>query len=252
MKRLRRSITAQVTVTFALVSVVVVAAFAGMTVTASHLQSTDHRRSGSTSALVAANQLEQSVLDLETGLRGYLLAGKPEFLQPYQAAVRRYPGLARGLQAATEGDEQAHRLSVAISTAVSQYVTRWAAPVIRTAQTDIAAARRLEAGGAGKARVDAMRTQFSTLLDHETTIHTDQVNRASDLATLVLVLGIGATVLFLILIVAAALRTRWALVAPLRRLAATLSAITAGDLSARVPAGGRAGGGGGVNGFRGR
>ena len=119
MKRMRRSITAQVTVTFAFVSAVVVAAFAVMTVTAGHLQSTDHQRSGSTRALVAANQLEQSVLDLETGLRGYLLAGQPTFLEPYQAAVDRYPALARSLQAATVGDAQAHRLSLAISAARS-------------------------------------------------------------------------------------------------------------------------------------
>ncbi|HTU96070.1 MAG TPA: ATP-binding protein [Solirubrobacteraceae bacterium] len=246
---MRRSITTQVIITFALVSAVVVAAFAVMTVTAGHLQSIDHQRSGSTRALVAANQLEQSVLDLETGLRGYLLADRPGFLQPYKAAVARYPHLAESLQAATVGDPRAHQLSVAISAAVSAYVSRWTVPVIRTAQGNIGAARRLEAGGGGKARVDAMRGQFSTLLDHETTIHTQQVNRASDLATLVRVLGIGATVLFLILIVAAALRTQWALVAPLRRLAGAVSAITAGDLSARVPEGGAAEVGAVVSGF---
>src|SRR6185437_7672830 len=201
MNRVRRSITAQFTVTFALVSAVVVAGFAVMVITAGHLRSADHQRSGSTRAIVAANQLEQAVLDLETGLRGYLLAGKPAFLAPYQSALARYPGLALSLQSATGGDAAAHRLALAISAAVRSYVTRWTAPVIRTAQTDLAAARRAEAGGAGKARVDAMRAQFEALLDHETRIHTDQVNRASALATLVLVLGIGAVVLFLSLIV---------------------------------------------------
>jgi hypothetical protein len=68
MTRMRRSITAQVTVTFALVSAVVAAAFAVMTLTAGHLQSIDHQRAGSTRTIVAANQLEQSVLDLQAGL----------------------------------------------------------------------------------------------------------------------------------------------------------------------------------------
>ncbi|HEX3688342.1 MAG TPA: CHASE3 domain-containing protein [Solirubrobacteraceae bacterium] len=248
---MRRSITAQFTVTFALVSAVVVAGFAVMTFTAVHLQSTDHQRAGSTRALVAANQLEQSVLDLETGLRGYLLAGKPEFLQPYQVALGRYPDLALSLQAVTSGDPQAHRLSRAISAAVKEYVSRWAAPVIRTAQANLAAARSEEVGGAGKARVDAMRAQFTTLLDHETTIHTEQVNRSSDLATLVLVLGIGATVLFLLLIVLTALWTQRGLVTPLRTLAGAVSAIAAGDLSARVPEGGAAEVGAVVEGFNG-
>jgi CHASE3 domain sensor protein len=207
MNRVRRSITAQFTVTFALVSAVVVAGFVVMILTARSLQSADHQRSGSTRAIGVANELEQSVLDLETGLRGYLLAGKPEFLQPYQAALNRYPGLARGLQAATAGDRQAHRLSLAIGAAVSDYVAQWTAPVIHTAQSDLAAARRSESGGAGKRRVDAIRAQFSALLNHETTIHTEQVDRAGDLARLVLVLGIGGVVLFLGLIILTALRT---------------------------------------------
>jgi PAS domain S-box-containing protein len=249
MKRISASITAQFTVTFALVSAVVIAGFVVMTITAESLRSADHQRAGSTQALVAANQLEQSVLDLETGLRGYLLAGKPAFLQPYQSAVGGYPELARSLQAATAGDGAAHRLSMSITAAVRAYVSRWAAPVIRTAQHDLAAARRVEAGGAGKARVDAMRAQFSNLLDHETTIHTEQVSRSSNLATLVLALGIGAAVLFLGLIVLTALRTQRGLVAPLRRLGRGVAAVTAGDLTARVPEGGAAEVGAAISGF---
>jgi PAS domain S-box-containing protein len=249
MDRVKRSITAQFTVTFALVSAVVVAGFVVMILTARSLQSADHQRSGSTRAIDTANQLEQSVLDLETGLRGYLLAGKPAFLQPYEQALGRYPQLALSLQVATAGDREAHGLSVAISAAVRDYVARWAAPVIRTAQTDLGAARRAEVGGAGKARVDAMRAQFATLLHRETTIHIDQVNRASDLARLVLILGTSAAVLFLGLIVLTALRTERALGAPLRRLAAAVSAVAGGDLAARVPAGGVAEVGAVVDGF---
>jgi PAS domain S-box-containing protein len=249
MARMRRSITAQITITLALVSAVVVAGFAVMSVTAGNLKSSDHERAGSTRSLVVANQLEQAVLDLETGLRGYLLAGRPAFLQPYQAALSRYPGLARSLETATRGDSRAHRLSLAIAAAVGDYVARWTAPLIRTAQTNLEAARRSEAGGGGKERVDAMRAQFSTLLDHETTIHTQQVHRSSRLATQVLVLGVTAAGLFLAVLVFTALRTQRALVTPLRRLAGAVSAITAGDLSARVPEGGVAEVGEVVQGF---
>jgi hypothetical protein len=113
----------QVTVIFALVSAVVVAAFAVMTVTAGHLQSTDHQRSGSTRAVIAGNQR-----------------------------------LATSLRAATTGDARAHRLALAISAAVSGQVSHWAAPVIHTAQTNLAAARRMEAPGpphAGLGRPEA-------------------------------------------------------------------------------------------------
>jgi hypothetical protein len=47
-----------------------------MTLTARHLPGRRSPRSGSPRALVTPNQLEQSVLDLETGSRGYLMAGR--------------------------------------------------------------------------------------------------------------------------------------------------------------------------------
>src|SRR5438105_2276114 len=99
-----------------------------MILAARSLQTADRARSGSTSALTTANQLEQSVLDLETGLRGYLLAGRPVFLQPYRAALRRYPVLARQLEAATAGDPVAHRYSTSIAAAIGGYVNGWADP----------------------------------------------------------------------------------------------------------------------------
>ena len=89
---MRHSITAQFTFVVALVSAVVLAGFGVMLVAARNLQSADHSRAHSNVVLSTAENLEQSVLDLETGLRGYLLAGKPVFLQPYeQADTRDWP-----------------------------------------------------------------------------------------------------------------------------------------------------------------
>lgn len=237
---MRRSITAQFTVLLVVVSVVVLAGFAVMVVAARHLKNADSARSQSTNALTAANQLEQSVLDLETGLRGYLLAGKPLFLQPYQEARSRYPSLARALEAATVGDPGAHRYSVMISAAIGSYVRQWAEPVIRTAARNLPAARDAEAGGLGKSRVDAMRAQFATLLAHETELHSEQVKQSSSLAGMVLVSGIVGACAFAALLAYVAVRVRHRLVAPLRRLAGAVGAITDGDLSVRVPPGGTA------------
>src|SRR4051794_12711322 len=45
----------------------------------------------SSETIAAANHLERTLLDLETGLRGYLVAGDPKFLEPYREAERTYP-----------------------------------------------------------------------------------------------------------------------------------------------------------------
>lgn len=246
---MRRSITAQFTVTLALVSAVVLAGFVVMIVAARSLQTADAARSRSTTALTTANQLEQSVLDLETGLRGYLLAGEPVFLQPYEESLTQYPGFARGLEASTAGDRTAHRLSVSIASAIRAYVRNWAAPVIRLAQRNLAAARRKEVGGAGRARVDAMRAQFATLLGRETTLHSGQVDESSRLAGVVLASGLVGIAVFAVLIAYVAIRTQTRVVAPLRRLAGAVGGIARGDLSVRVAEGGTAEVGALVEGF---
>jgi PAS domain S-box-containing protein len=216
------------------VSVIVLAGFGVMLIAARSLQSADRARGRSTVVLTAAGNLEQSVLDLETGLRGYLLAGKPVFLQPYSEAVRRYPSVAQTLERAAAGDRTAHSLSVAVAAATRAYVTRWAGPEIRLAQRDLPAAQRAEAAGGGKARVDAMRAQFAELIGHVSDVRASQIQQSSDLATRVLTVGVIGIVAFALLIAFVAVRTQTHLVAPLGRLARAVAAVTRGDLRARV------------------
>jgi PAS domain S-box-containing protein len=236
----KRSITVQFAVTLAVVSAVVIAGFIVMIVAARSLQTADRARSATTTVLTTGNQLEQSVLDLETGLRGYLLAGKPVFLQPYQAALHQYPALVRTLEETTAGDPPARRLTAAIAAAIGSYVTNWADPVIRLASSNLPAARRAEAGAGGKARVDAMRGQFATLLAHETTLHASQAEQSSNLASVVFVAGLIGVGAFAILIVYVTARFERRVVEPLKQLARAAAAITGGDLAARVPESGTA------------
>jgi PAS domain S-box-containing protein len=231
----RHSITAQFTFVVALVSAVVLAGFGVMLIAARNLQSADKSRARSNVVLATSANLEEAVLDLETGLRGYLLAGEPLFLQPYRQALGRYPSLARTLQAATAGDRSAHSLSVAITAAVRAYVANWSEPVIRLAQRNLEAARRREARGGGKARVDAMRSQFATLIGHETNLRAAQVQNSRDLATLVLTSGIIGIAAFALLVAYVSVRTQRRLVRPLQRLAGAVAALTRGELSTRVP-----------------
>jgi PAS domain S-box-containing protein len=237
---MKRSLTAQSVATFVVLGVLIIAGFAVMAVAAQNLRTADRQRAQSTTAITTANQLEQSVLDLETGLRGYLLAGNPAFLQPYRAALAAYPAQVATLQRTTAGDADSRSLTTRIAEQIHQYVTGWAAPVIHLAGRNLDAARKAEAAGGGKRRVDTMRAQFSTLIARESAIRSDLVARAGNLATFVLISGIVATVLFVLLIAYVAVRTQTVVVAPLRRLASAVSAITGGDLSARVPEGGAA------------
>jgi signal transduction histidine kinase len=56
----------------------------------------------------ALEQTEMSLLDAETGQRGYLLTGRSVYLQPYQAALPRLDGLFAQLERSTAGDATQH------------------------------------------------------------------------------------------------------------------------------------------------
>jgi PAS domain S-box-containing protein len=239
------------TIVLGLVCAVALAGFAVMTIAVRDLRRAETERGQSSGAITTANELEQSVLDLETGLRGFLLGGRVVFLQPYDAALAQYPTLVRSLETATRGEPAERRMTVSIAAAIRAYVSGWAAPVIRRAQHDLQAARRAEAAGGGKARVDAMRTQFAVLLARESVIHSGQVGRVGTLSTLALASGAVAGGLFLALIVILALRTQIRVVAPLRRLAFAVALVTAGNLSVRVRGDGAAEVGELVRGFNG-
>src|SRR4029453_7540574 len=54
--------------------------------------------------LIAAHGLEQRVLDLETGQRGFILTRQPRFLMPWQQAREELPQQERALLELVRGD----------------------------------------------------------------------------------------------------------------------------------------------------
>jgi PAS domain S-box-containing protein len=236
----RRRITLQLAATLALLSALAIAGFVVMTVAVRNLQSVDRARSTSTNALITAGQLERSVLDLETGLRGYLLAGEARFLQPYTDAVSSYRALVAKLELDTAGEPRQHALATSIGSSIDNYVNLWAEPQILRARSQLNAARAQEAGGIGKQRVDAIRSQFATFIANENATHADQVQRGNHLADVAIVVGFVAIGLFVVLMAVFAFRGRRGVYIPLRRLASTTRKISRGDRSARVPVEGTA------------
>jgi len=108
----------------------------------------------STPALVASVRLEAALLDQETGIRGYALTGRPEFLQPYEDGVRDEQAQLAELRAHIPSDASAVR---ALDT-VRQRAEAWREQVARPIEAgpggEPGAADRVERG---KALFDELR-----------------------------------------------------------------------------------------------
>ncbi len=190
--------------------------------------------------LAASNLLERSVLDLETGLRGYLLSGRTVFLQPYHSAEAAYPAQIRDLDQLTAGQPSLHRRAVRLGAGVTAYVRDWTDPVVNLSISNLAAARAREASGGGKARVDRLRQQFSALDTQQGVLSAQQRTASESTGQLTFILGVVGLLLAAAVITGLAVGLRRGVVVPVNRLAAAVGRLRRGDLSARVEARGAA------------
>ena len=113
--------------------------------------------------LVRVLDVERLVVDVETGLRGYVITGRPLFLQPLYRARAELPAAERALRRAAVANHAYGRQSQALTDAVREYVSGYVLPLLVTARRDPATARSLAVTLRGKGLVDAIRNRTAAL-----------------------------------------------------------------------------------------
>lgn len=109
---MRGGVTQRVLLASLAMGAVVLGCFAILAVAYVSLHNEERQDDQAGDVLAASNLLERSVLDLETGLRGYLLSGRTVFLQPYHRAEAAYPAQIRNLDRLTAGQPSLHGRAV--------------------------------------------------------------------------------------------------------------------------------------------
>src|SRR3954453_19905062 len=107
--------------------------------------------------------LNRYVIDLETGVRGRLLTGDDQYLQPYRDAQRAIPAVERQLDAETKNAAQRRRLAI-LRERVEGYRTGWATMAaglpLGTPRADVD-----QQLANGKAQIDDLRRRFDVCRD---------------------------------------------------------------------------------------
>jgi signal transduction histidine kinase len=184
--------------------------------------------------LVAANQLERLVVDLETGERGFVLTRDERFLEPWTAAQTALPGASSELEQLAIVPVQ-HSRAERIVEALGSYVRDYSVPVVQAARRGDASASSLATAEQGRRLVDALRAEFDHLRATERALAESRQNHA-DIATrraiLAAAVGLVGSIVF-ILFVGGYLNR--AIVLPVRRAAAMAGRVAGGDLAVRMP-----------------
>ncbi len=113
--------------------------------------------------LLAVINDERLVIDAETGLRGYVITGRPLFLQPTRAAQAAFPAAQAALRRAARADGEFTGLAQALEQVAGAYMTGYVPAVESLHGRGLAAARSYPTTLSGKQLVDDVRARAANL-----------------------------------------------------------------------------------------
>src|SRR4051812_40164326 len=145
----------------------IIAIFVVLLVAVVSLRNSSARAEHSARVIAAGAGLEKSVLDLETGLRGYALTGQRRFLEPYVAARGRIGAESDDLVRLVADNAGRGRLARALRARIREYVSVYGTRLVAASGHGLGPAAHVARTGAGKGRVDAMRVRFDALERNE-------------------------------------------------------------------------------------
>ncbi len=128
-----------------------------------HLRTTANATLRTGQYLDATINLESDVVDAETGLRGYVITGKPVFLSPTEAAEADLPAATLALEQAAGRDGAFVSRATALAAAARFYMTSYVPDVQREVKVDPTMAQSFATTARGKQLVDGIRTQTKQL-----------------------------------------------------------------------------------------
>jgi signal transduction histidine kinase len=178
-------------------------------------------------ALEAGQQLSVAILDQETAVRGFVLAGNDAYLEPFRAGqVTEEAAVAtlRGLTAAPAVD------------AVERAGRRWRAEFAEPTIAAVRAGTPLPSPDAGKALFDDLRARTDAL---RADLAADQAagrQRVTDAAGFLAVAAIGVAVVLLLVLLIVGVGLRRTVLRPVSDLAGQVREVVRGDMSRPVRA----------------
>ncbi|HEY3962546.1 MAG TPA: histidine kinase dimerization/phospho-acceptor domain-containing protein, partial [Gaiellaceae bacterium] len=177
-----------------------------------------------------AQTLENLVLKLEIGARGYIITRDPTLLKPWTQARSALPTVSQQLL-----KDDSSPAALQIDAAWRNYLGTWSEPLVALARTDPAAARNRLTQSRANTQINTIRSQIDAYVSTRLAAvarYKKQVSHVEHNAWLISVVGIGFTAALLFLVVAYLLA---AVIGPVRRIADATAAIGAGHPNVLVP-----------------
>jgi signal transduction histidine kinase len=228
-----RTLTRQFTVAGIVFGLIQAAIFALLI---SAVRSADHanqRTNGVLAATQSISNLEKSLIDAETGMRGFVITGNEVFLQPTEAARAAIPGQERTARAQVVESDERGQLDPLFA-GIRSYMTQWVDRAIALRRQSESRAARLIGTAQGKRRVDDLRAQVEAI---RAGLRADAASSRNDAQASVrraVIVAIAGLIVSGLLYTLYNIWVGRSIVIPVRRVASAARRIADGDRGARV------------------
>jgi signal transduction histidine kinase len=229
-----KSLSSRVVAGSAVLAVLVAAAFGVLVFAVTTLDNATKRERHAKAVTAQTLQLEKLVLDLDTGLRGFVLTGKSDLLRPWTSARAALPGRLQAFRQLASTSPAERRRVGALIDAIKLYAYDYATPVVEIAQETPAASRTATVREEGARELAQIRQRFADFLGTENALsaaRTSAAQRRSDEAIAAAIAGLIASA---ILITGFGLYLARSIARPVREVADGAARLAGGDLTTRL------------------
>jgi signal transduction histidine kinase len=218
-----------------LVAAVVGASFVVFLIAVSSLRRATDREARSKDVTSAALRVENLIVDMETGVRGYVLTQRQAFLTPYRNGQRQWPAAAEQLRQLVANDPTQTQRVRRIENLARSYDRDYAIPVLDIAKVAPDVAQSPASTIAGKKYIDDIRSTFDRILAVEASRSRARSEAAGSTARRAELAGVASLVISVGLVLLFGLWVVRSVARPVREASDAASGVAAGDFSIRLP-----------------
>lgn len=183
------------------------------------------------------NQVQKNILDMETGMRGYVITGDDQYLEPYEAGSRSWPDNYNKLHTLLADNPEQQRNLEQIKPLIASWISNTGEYVITLKkENNEAAVNRHFEQNTGKKIMDQLRTQFDSFLADEKKLTSDRIANLTQSNTNVKIVLYTIVGIVSLLTLAVALILSRSIVRTIKQVVRTIRSIADSevDLTARI------------------
>jgi two-component system, chemotaxis family, sensor kinase CheA len=187
-----------------------------------------------------ANQIQKSVLDIETGMRGYVITGNTEYLEPYNTASRSWLENYNTLHSLLADDGMQQRNLEEMKPLIVKWITGSAEyVVIQKWENNQGALDEYFKKNQGKKLTDELRAHFDSFLENQTNLTNKRVEKLNQENNNLKITLYGLIIMVTLVTIATAIFLSNSIVKTIKQVVRTIKSVTDSnetevDLSTRI------------------